>query len=194
MENTLKAKTNILHYTGYIPGKKSENVYSNGWTKSNLNATAAFHRTYLGRNRYGRSDPLAMEDGKERTHPRGFYDGDQNRGLRALFTKGLTAVERVASDDKPEIPMFSSSYQDMRRGWSLDPYVGKQIDPAGRLEPYTRQEGWGCQKAPDYHRAPKYAGYVPGRYGENVVGERQTIVDHICSHRTRKNRAEILQR
>ncbi len=126
--------------------------------------------------------------------PRDFYDMQQNRNLKLLFTKEGTAVERLESDDKDQVPMFSSSYQDVRRGWSLDPWVGKQIDPAGREPVFTRQESFGCIPAVKYHRAPGYTGYVPGKVSENVVGERQTITDHIAKHRTDKNRAEILQR
>ncbi|CAD7968790.1 unnamed protein product [Amoebophrya sp. A120] len=194
MDNVLKAKTNIVGYTGHIPGRESENVFANTWSRTNMNATAAFYRTFRGRNRNERNDPLALTKGRSRLFPRGVYDMNQNQGGKLLFTKERTVVGRNESDSKPEIPMFSSSYQDKRRGWSLDPWVGKQIDPAGREEPFSRQESYGCIPPFAAPRAPGYTGFVPGKVGENVVGERQTIADAVCFHRTMKNKSEKLQR
>ena len=73
-----------------------------------------------------------------------------------LFTKEGTAVERLESDDKDQIPWYSSSYQDLRRGWSLDPWVGKQIDAAGREPVFTRQESFGCIPAARRAESPKH--------------------------------------
>jgi len=193
-DNVLKAKTNIVGYGGHIPGRESENVFANTWTRTNMNATAAFYRTYRGRNRDGRDDPLALTKGRSRLSPRGVYDMQQNRNGKLLFSKERTVVPRNEADTKPEIPMFSTSYQDKRRGWSLDPWVGKQIDPAGREEPFSRQESFGCIPAFGAPRAPGYTGYVPSKVAENVVGERQTMADHISFHRNTKNRAEQMQR
>lgn len=125
----------------------------------------------------------------------------QNRNGKLLFSKERTVVPRNEADTKPEIPMFSTSYQDKRRGWSLDPWVGKQvhfcytppsvvmlmpclnlqyfydnsfpsltqIDPAGREEPFSRQESFGCIPAFGAPRAPGYTGYVPSKVAENVA-------------------------
>lgn len=194
-DNTLKAKTNIKGYTGYIPAKKSENVYGNTWTRNNLTSTSAFQRTFRGRNRPGRSDPLAMEKGNSRLEPRGFYDSNQNRRLKTLFVKEGTAVERLQTDDAREIPQFSTSYQDVRRGYSLDPWVGKQVDPAGRMAPVTRQESYSAVPPPGFGaRATGTTYYVPGKKSENIYGERENITYHMAKHATRVNRSEHMQR
>ncbi|CAD7948859.1 unnamed protein product [Amoebophrya sp. A25] len=194
LDNTLKAKTNIVGYGGHVPGREAENVHGNTWTRTNLNATSAFHRTFRGRNRNERSDPWAVTKGKSRLHPRGAYDMEQNRNQKFLYTKERTAVGRVETDTQEEVPLYNNSYNDMRRGWSLDPFVGKQIDAAGRQEPFTMQESYGCVRPFKALRAPGYTGFVPGKIGENIVAERQTMTDHIAVHRTNKNKSEKLQR
>ncbi len=68
LDNSLKAKTNIVGYGGYIPGRESENIYGNTWTRTNMNATNAFYRSYNGRNRQERSDPLAMDKNRGRLY------------------------------------------------------------------------------------------------------------------------------
>lgn len=152
-------------YTGHIPGKIAENVHADTWSKSNENAVSSH---ILSR----------------RAAPR----------VSSILTEGHTAVPAVPADMFPEVPLVNNSYQDHVRGWSDCEYSGTQVDPAGRLAPCGRQEDFGCKAPPLRGAMHGYAGYVPGRVSENVVGERQCKTNHVAELLTKKNKLRITQR
>jgi len=170
----------IPRYGGYIPGKASENVFGDTWTKVNYRATRAHH---MGE--YGHST---------RPLPRPLWDGRRNDAFRRKLSYERTVVPRVESDDHKEIPLINPSQQDLVRGTSSCPFTGKHIDPAGRQAPHGGTEGWGRTAPPQAWRLPGYQGYCVGKYAENVVGERQTRTEQIGVHLHRKNKLRITQK
>jgi hypothetical protein len=156
----------IPGFTGHIPGKFAENVHADGWSKMTEKSVAS--------------------------HLRAVRKGPKE--LTVLSENG-TIVAPIPSDAMAEIPLRNPSYQCRHRGWATCEWTGIDVDPAGRLAPKDRQEGYGAVKPPD----PKvgihgYQGWVPGRVGESVVGERQCKTNDISDHLFRKQRMRITQR
>jgi len=162
-----KAATGIPGYGGYIPGKAAENVYADTWSKS--------HERSLG----------AHFDAR-RSAPKKW----------CIVAEGNTLVPAGPGDANKEIPIKNPSYQDRVRGWSSCEFTGSRVDPAGRLAPRDRQDGFGSVQANINPLVPShgYAGWVPGRVGENVVGERQCKTNAVSAHLFNKSRMRITQR
>jgi hypothetical protein len=169
----------IPKYGGYIPGKDSENVYGDTWTKVNNRAVAAHHMSEHGQG--------------VRPLPRPLYDGRQNEAFKRMMTYERTVVPRVETDNWREMPLINPSVQDLVRGTSSCPFTGKHVDPAGRDNPNGRTDSWGRTAPPAPWRAHGYAGYQVGKYAENVHGERQSRTEQIALHLHRKNRLRITQ-
>jgi len=151
--------------------------------KTRSNSEPGFHATswvnnmclsrnvYDGPNRLERNDPFPE---RSRRKPRGFWDLAQNKNLRCLFTHGGTVVPRMDSDHMLERPIFNPANNDLINGWSKCPYNGKNVDPAGRLPPNTKQERFQLQKPPRPNMVPGHQIYSPRKFAENYsVGERQ---------------------
>lgn len=181
---------NIPGYGGHIPGHHAENVYGNTWQRTLDNSNRAHEKTYCGDNRVERDDPFPLRSRKE---PRGFWDQAQNKNRRSLITKEGTVIPRVDSDHFREIAPFNPAYNDLARGYSGCPFTGKNIDPAGRNAPVTRQEGHKLAPPPTGVRANGYMGFIPGKYSENVIGERERKTNEISSILTSKTRIRTLQ-
>jgi len=162
-----KAAVGIPGYAGYVPGKAAENVFADTWSKS--------HERSLG----------AHFDAR-RTAPKKW----------SVVAEGNTLVSAAPRDSLKEIPIKNPSYQDRVRGWSTCDFTGSQVDPAGRLAPRDRQEGFNGVAANLNPTVPihGYAGWVPGRVGENVVGERQCKTNAVSAHLFNKSRMRITQR
>lgn len=160
-----RAAKGIPGYKGHIPGKHAENLYADTWQKTSELSIGAH---------------VAARHAAPKTH--------------CILTEGHTLVNAVPGDCLTEIPMINNSYQDHIRGWSDCEYSGTQIDPAGRLAPNGRQEHFGCRPPPLRGKMHGYAGYVPGRTSENVIGERQCKTNHVAELLTNKNRMRITQR
>merc|ERR1711972_729525 len=112
-----------------------------------------------------------------------------------MLAENGTIVAPGRSASLAEVPIFNPSYQCQHRGWSSCEFTGTHIDPAGRLAPKDRQEGFGGKAPPSpRNQIHGYAGYVPGRFSESVVGERQCKTNDISDHLTRKNKMRITQR
>lgn len=157
----------IPGFRGFVPGKAAENVFAEGWSKS--------HERALGMHFHARA-----------TAPKKW----------SLLTEGGTMVGPVAADTLAEIRIFNPSYHD-DRGWSNCDFAGKHVDPAGRLAPKDRQEGFGHRSAAiNLMGAPihGYTGWVPGKVGESVVGERICKTNAISAHLFKKNQIRITQR
>lgn len=162
-----KAVVGIPGYAGYVPGKAAENVHADTWSKS--------HERSLG----------AHLDAR-RSAPKKW----------CVVAESNTLVPGVRGDAQKEIPLMNPSYQDRVRGWSSCQFSGSHVDPAGRLAPRDRQEGFGGVQANLNEKVPihGYAGWVPGRVGENVVGERQCKTNEVSAHLFNKNRMRVTQR
>lgn len=110
----------------------------------------------------------------------------------SLCTKGGTLVSTVKTDAMKEIPIKSRSYADHIAGWSDCRYTGSMIGPAGRA---LGQESYGlAPQPPAGKQIHGYAGWVPGRVGESVVGERQCNTNHVADVLFNKARMRITQR
>mmetsp|Transcript_85692 Transcript_85692/g.245940 ORF Transcript_85692/g.245940 Transcript_85692/m.245940 type:complete len:325 (+) Transcript_85692:98-1072(+) len=109
-----RAAKGIPGYGGYVPGKHSENVYAEGWSKS--------HEKSLGAHFVARM-----------SQPKKF----------SVLTEGNTLVPSTSADALREIPLKNPAYNDRIRGWSTCEFTGTQVDPAGRLAPRDRQDGFG---------------------------------------------------
>lgn len=165
-----KAATGIPGYRGYVPGKAAENVFAEGWSKS--------HEQSLGAHFSARASQAKKF---------------------SIIAEGGTMVPAHPSDSLKEIPIKSNSYHDRVRGWSNCEFVGTQVDPAGRMAPSGRQEGFGAVQANINTMTASapihgYAGWVPGRVGENVVGERQCKTNAVSQQLFNKSRMRITQR
>lgn len=159
------AARGIPGYRGYVPGKHAENVHAEGWSKS--------HERSLGAHFEARA-----------TAPK----------KRSIVTEGGTIVHSVPSDALKEKPIHNPSFNDRVRGWSQCEFTGTHIDPAGRAGPKDRQESFGGTQPNVYNCAHGYAGWVPGRVGESVVGERQAKTNAVSTHLHNRNRMRITQR
>lgn len=160
------ATKGIPGFTGHIPGKNAENIFADGWSKT-TERSVANHLTAV------------RSSAKEAT----------------VLTAGGTVVAPHPSDMLGEVPIFNPSYQDRTRGWSNCEFTGKNVEAAGRLAPKNRQEGFnGLAPPASRNQIHGYAGWVPGRVGESVVGERQCKTNDISDHLFRKNRMRITQR
>lgn len=113
----------------------------------------------------------------------------------SLLTASGTSLPPTSSDTLGEMPLHNPSYQDRARGWSQCEFTGSRVDPAGRLAPHGRQEGFGgeapLQSVPFAHG---YKGFVPGRIGENIVGERECTTSLIATRERQKHRVRTHQR
>lgn len=164
----------IPGYSGYVPGKIAENVHADTWSKTSERSIGAhFSARMAAPKKWG------------------------------LLTGVGTIVAPVASDTLPEQPLFNPSYHDRVRGWNSSDFTGTHIDPAGRIAPRNRQEGFGCHAPPAPNVATHgfrgsaihgYAGWVPGRCGESVVGERQCKTNAVSDHLFKKNNMRFTQR
>jgi len=166
------ASRGIPGYKGYIPGKAAENVFAEGWSKCHERSVNS-------------------------------HFGARSRAPKSwtLMTEGRTSIAPVRADTLEEIPIRNPSYQDHARGWSDCDFTGKDIDPAGRLPPHGRQEGF-ATSAPNLEKLSLrgmvpihgYGGWVPGRVGENVIGERQCKTNAISGQLWEKTRMRTTQR
>jgi len=172
-------KCAIPKYAGYIPGKSSENVYGDTWTKVNNRSVAAHH--------------MAEHGQLTRPLPRPLWDGRQNEAFKRRLTYERTVVPRVESDANKEMPLIDPSVLDLVRGTSSDPFVGKHVDAAGREAPRGRTESWGRTQPPAPWRTHGYQGYQVGKVAENVTGVRQAMTEQVGLHLYRKNRLRITQ-
>lgn len=156
----------ISGFTGHVPGKFSENVFADGWSKMTERSVASHLRAV-------RKGPKEM----------------------SLLTQGGTIVAPISADTLAEVPIRNPSYQCRTKGWSDCEFTGMQVDPAGRNGPKDRQEGYsGVAPPASRNQIHGYAGWVPGRVGESVVGERQCKTNDISNHLYLKNRMRITQR
>eukprot|EP00927_Polykrikos_kofoidii_P073164 TRINITY_DN69233_c0_g1_i1.p1 TRINITY_DN69233_c0_g1~~TRINITY_DN69233_c0_g1_i1.p1 ORF type:complete len:339 (+),score=48.40 TRINITY_DN69233_c0_g1_i1:44-1018(+) len=169
-----RAARGLPSYGGHVPGKLAENMHGETWSKSSENSIAAY---FAGRN----AAPKQV----------------------GLLTNGGTIIAPVHSDLLKEKPLFNPSYQDRIRGWSDCQFTGTAIESAGRQAPRDRQEGFTCTPPPVPNVATHgfrgsaihgYAGWVPGRVGESVVGERQCKTNAVSDHLFRKANLRITQR
>lgn len=110
-----------------------------------------------------------------------------------LLTQGGTLVPAKSSDAPGETHIKNPSYQGSG-GWSTCEFTGSHVDAAGRKAPRDRQEAYGGQLPPAPTFIHGYAGWVPGRVGENVVGERQCKTNDIAGHLQNKASIRIVQR
>jgi len=160
------ASRSISGFTGHIPGKFAENVFGDGWSKQTERSVGHHLRAV-------------------RKGPKEF----------SLLTQGGTVVAPITADMLEEKPIRNTSYQDRTRGWSDCEYSGTQVDPAGRVGPKNRQEGYGGVGPPTCkHGIHGYSGWNPGRIGESVVGERQCKTNDISHALFLKNTMRITQR
>jgi len=180
---------NIPGYGGHIPGLHAENVYGETWQRGLEGSNIAHEKTYRGDNRYTRDDCFPL---RSRKVPRGVWDSSQNKNVRTLLTEKSTVIPRVDRDHYHEVPVFNPSYNDRCRGYSACAYTGKCIDPAGRLAPVTRQEGYQLAAAPVGREQLGYKGFIPGKLAENVIGERERTV-HDISRIVRSKTRTLLQ-
>eukprot|EP00931_Biecheleriopsis_adriatica_P121240 TRINITY_DN96323_c0_g1_i1.p1 TRINITY_DN96323_c0_g1~~TRINITY_DN96323_c0_g1_i1.p1 ORF type:complete len:311 (-),score=40.87 TRINITY_DN96323_c0_g1_i1:61-993(-) len=166
------AARGIPGYKGFVPGKVAENVHAEVWSKC---------------------------------HEKSLKSHFESRGrapkVYSLVTEGRTTIAPVKADTLAEVPIRNPSYHDHARGWSDCAFTGKHIDSAGRLPPHGRQEGFGGIQPPVNQMGMHgiipihgYAGCVPGRVGENVVGERQCKTNAIADQLFRKNCMRNTQR
>lgn len=156
----------ISGFTGHIPGKNSENVFADGWSKMTERSVGSHLRAV-------RKGPKEM----------------------SLLCEGGTLVTPISADMLAEKPLRNPSYQCRMRGWSGCEFSGIYVDAAGRVAPKNRQEGYsGVPPPPSKNQIHGYAGWVPGRVGESVVGERQCKTNDISDHLFKKNRMRFTQR
>jgi len=157
----------ISGFTGHIPGKNSENCFADGWSKMTERSVASHLRAV-------RKGPKEM----------------------SLLTEGGTLVAPISADMLAEKPLRNPSYQCRTRGWSGCEFSGIYVDAAGRKAPKNCQEGFGGipPKAASDNKIHGYAGWVPGRVGESVVGERQCETNRISENLFKKNRMRYTQR
>jgi len=154
----------IPGFAGHVPGKRAENVFSDTWSKSNVKSLDAH---FTARSRAPKT--------------------------WSTMTHGGTMIASAASDAIHETPLSNSSYQDRVGGWSACHFTGCHVQPAGARAPAGRQDNHGSSPPapPSGSRKTEiaihgYTGFVPGRYGENVVGERQSTTNAISDHLFRK--------
>lgn len=175
----------ITSYTGYLPGYKAENTYGSTWSRTRMRSTgASLEHTRKTRH-------LSTTDAK---HPA--------RSCVRLSKEG-TAVPEAETDLFPEMVPFSNSYNDVKRGYSSCMFSGTHIDPAGRLAPSgagalsrqpARQDAFGRQKPPPPVVPHGYTGCIPGKFAENVIGERICKTNEIAKFLTYKNQIRVVQR
>lgn len=176
------AVAGIVNYAGFLPGYRSENVYGHTWGRTRQLSVGAYF------------DASADKDLRRRA---GLMDAkhpvrDPTQGVR--LTKESTAVPDVDADRLREVPLHSNSYQDVRRGFSRCMYGGVDVDPAGRAAPFGRQDTFGRKKAPSPEKPHGYTGFVPGKLGQNVVGERICKTNEISKLLSYKNSIRVVQR
>lgn len=169
-----RAARGLPGYGGYVPGKRAENIYADTWSKTHENSLSAhFDARRKAPKKYG------------------------------LLTAGGTLVATSAADGEAEQAIFNRSYHDRINGWSNCQFSGCHIDPAGRLAPRDRQEGFQLLPPPvpniGNHGARGaaihgYMGWVPGRVGESVVGLRQCKTNAVSDHLFEKQQMRITQR
>jgi len=166
------ASRGIPGYKGFIPGKTSENAFAEGWSKCH---ERSIHSHFGARSKAPKS--------------------------WTLMTEGRTSIAPVRADTLEETPIRNPSYQDHARGWSDCMFTGKHIDPAGRLPPHGRQEGFATTAPPTEVLGLRgmvpihgYTGWVPGKIAENVIGERQSKTNAVSGHLYDKARMRITQR
>lgn len=181
---------NIPGFTGYIPGKVAENLFGDGFSKTCENSLASH---FLARkDQFPHLRPHSAPTGlRSSSRP-----NTSQRPISApVITKDHTAVLAVDTDFMKEIPLISSSYQDMIRGWSQCPYNGCQVEPAGAVAPVGRQERFFRPQPPVGDGIPPgYTGYVPGKRSENVFAERKHVTRQISQLLTHKNKVRSKQR
>mmetsp|Transcript_59773 Transcript_59773/g.142249 ORF Transcript_59773/g.142249 Transcript_59773/m.142249 type:complete len:303 (-) Transcript_59773:177-1085(-) len=159
------AARSIPGFHGFVPGRQAENVIGMGWSKTNETSIAS-HLT------------------------------SRQKGMRSrsLVTDGGTVVPTAPGDSQPEVPLYSLSYNDQVRGFSTCEFTGSKVDPAGRMAPCGRQEDFGLARPTPHPVIHGYAGWVPGRVGENVIGERQCKTNTLANKLWRKQRMRTTQR
>jgi len=156
----------ISGFTGHIPGKHAENVFADGWSRMTERSVASHLRA-------ARKGPKEM----------------------SLLAEGGTIIAPNAGDMLGEVPLRNPSYQCKTRGWSTCEYSGIYLDSAGRAAPKNRVESYGGVPPPPSKACIHgYQGWVPGRVGESVVGERQCKTNEISEHLFKKNRMRVTQR
>lgn len=160
------ATRNIPGFTGFTPGKIAENVFADGHSKQAERSVASHLRAI-------RKGPKEM----------------------SLLSENGTLVAPQSGDNLAEVPLRNPSYQCRTRGWSGCEFSGIYVDAAGRMAPKDRQEGYGGVGPPaSKNQIHGYAGWVPGRVGESVVGERQCKTNDVSNHLWKKNRMRFTQR
>lgn len=177
------------HMESRIPARSTSmpHFHATSW----LNNQCLSRNVYDGPNRLERNDPFPD---RSRRQPRSFWDLAQNKNLRCLMTHGGTVIARMDSDHMLERPIFNPAYNDLINGWSDCAYVGRNVDPAGRLPPNTKQERFGLHKPPRSQMIPGHQIYSPRKYSENYsVGERQCHKKENPNIATRKKRVPGLQ-
>mmetsp|Transcript_11765 Transcript_11765/g.21416 ORF Transcript_11765/g.21416 Transcript_11765/m.21416 type:complete len:303 (-) Transcript_11765:192-1100(-) len=159
------AARSIPGFRGFVPGRHAENVIGMGWSKTNEQSISS-HLT------------------------------SRQKGMRtkSLVVDGGTLVPTAVTDSQPEVPLYSLSYNDQVRGSSTCEFTGSKVDPAGRLAPCGKQEDFGLIRPTPHPVIHGYAGCVPGRVGENVIGERQCKTNTLANKLWRKQRMRITQR
>lgn len=168
MRGYASAAKGIPGYTGYCPGKVAENVVAEGWSKGGEKGLTAHFQA--------------------KAHAPKQW---------SLMTEGGTMVAAHPNDGLKEVPIWNPSYQDHNQGWSKCEFTGSHIDPAGRLAPRDRQEMFATSQPPVNRMTAAihgYAGWVPGRVGENVIGERQCKTNAISDQLFKKQCMRITQR
>lgn len=159
------ASRGIPGFMGHIPGKNAENVFAEGWSKCHERSV--------------RSHFNARRDVPKKWN---------------VMSEGCTLVAPTASDTLTEKPLFNPAYNDCQNGWSTCEFSGTKVGPAGRLAPHGRQEGFGGASVPLMGQMSGYAGWAPGRIGENVIGERTAKTDFLAHHLHKKTRMRNTQR
>lgn len=160
------AAKGIPSYGGYIPGKHAENIFASGWSKAHERSLAAHFEA-------------------RSATPKDFN----------VVADGNTMVASLPSDALREMPLKNPSYNDRARGWSTCKFTGTHIEPAGRLAPLDRQDGFGAvQPSTSLDKTRGYTGWVPGKVGENVVGERASNISAMSAQLVNENRMRIMQR
>jgi len=157
----------IPGFAGHVPGKAGENVFAETWSKCNERS--------LARHLAARGEA-----------PRSW----------SLSTEGRTLVAPGPAEMLAEVPIKNPSYQDTASGWSTCDFTGAHVEAAGRMAPRDRQEAFGGRPPKLSTSGPihGYAGWVPGRMGENVIGERQSKTNAVSGHLFRKNCMRNTQR
>lgn len=149
------AAKGIPGYQGYVPGKHAENVCSETWSRGNEKSVHAH---------------LAACSGAPKSKP--------------VFVQGNTLVHGTRQQHLREIPVKNPGYQDRFGGWSACELTGSQVDPAGRMAPHNRQEGYDARPprpatitvaAP----IPGFGGHFVGRGRDNFSERQQRTASHL---------------